>query len=201
MIAFLKGILITKGTDSVIVDVNGVGYEVFIPLSTFYELPEVGGSVSLKVHTHHKDDAINLYGFLTAEEKELFALLISVSGVGPRLARNILSGIAVTELAGAIGSGDRARLSKIPGVGAKSAERLILELKDKVVSLAAATGSTAPAPDDADPATTDAVSALENLGYKTAKATEAVKKAREHLGDDAAFEELFKEALKQVNRK
>lgn len=202
MIAFINGILIHKSTDSVIVDVGGVGYEVFIPMSTFMSLPDLGEKVALKVHTHHKEDAINLYGFLTAGEKELFCMLIGVSGVGPKLARNILSGISVVDLASAIGSSDKARLSKIPGVGAKSAERLILELKDKVVNLTAVSGAPQSAgAEEKDPVIIDATSALENLGYKTPLAAEAVKKAKADLGDGFGFEELFKESLKLLSKR
>ncbi|MFQ5464480.1 MAG: Holliday junction branch migration protein RuvA [Thermodesulfobacteriota bacterium] len=217
MIAYINGIIIHKSTDSVVVDVGGVGYELFIPLSTYYNLPDEGASAAFRVHTHHKDDAINLYGFLTGEEKELFRLLIGVSGVGPRLARNILSGITVADLAAAIGSGDRAALSAVPGVGAKSAERLIMELKDKVAALAVAAGG-GDGPGEAgggragegalgagqfstDPDCVDAVSALENLGYRAAGAADAVKKARELIGEGQGFEPIFKEALKLLSKK
>lgn len=203
MIAHVSGRLIHKTPESVIVDVGGVGYEVFVPLSTFYELPELDDAVDLRIYTHHKDDAIHLYGFLTAREKELFQLLIGVSGVGPRLARNILSGIAVEDLAGSIAGSDKAALSRIPGVGAKSAERLILELKDKVQALAPAPAEASAGEGAArgDRVSDDAVSALVNLGYKPARAEEAVKKASESTGDGAGFEELFKEALKTLSRK
>jgi len=206
MIAFVNGTLIEKTTDAVIVDVGGVGYELFIPLTTYYELPETGAVVALKVYTHHKEDAIQLYGFATAGEKALFIHLISVSGVGPKLARNILSGMPVSELATAIAGSDRARLSKIPGIGAKSAERLILELKDKVAAFAAMVGAGAGGPAaeperDADAETLDAESALENLGYRPQLATEAVKKAREILGEGTGFEPLFKEALKLLSKR
>lgn len=199
MIAHLNGKLIHKSIDSIIVDVGGVGYEVFIPLSTFYMLPELHGGVALKVYTQVKEDAITLYGFLSFEEKEAFQLLISVSGVGPRLARNILSGIAVEDLVSAISSADKAKLSSIPGIGAKSAERLILELKDKVKHMARA-GAKETKAGEKDAFTTDVVSALENLGYKSIIAEEAVKKAKA-ASFDAGFEGLLKEALKHLSRK
>jgi Holliday junction DNA helicase RuvA len=200
MIAHINGRLIHKSPDTVIVDVAGVGYEVLVPLSTFYKLPELGETVSLKVHTNLREDAIQLYGFLTQEEKDAFVLLISVSGVGPRLARNILSGIPVEDLVAAIGTSDKARLSLIPGIGGKSAERLIVELKDKVKKLSAPGGKKAEeAPKDALSA--DVVSALDNLGYKNIQSVEAVKKARAAQSQDWGFEDLFKEALKFLSKK
>ncbi|HAO93369.1 MAG: Holliday junction DNA helicase RuvA [Deltaproteobacteria bacterium GWC2_56_8] len=199
MIAYIKGALKFKTTESAIVDVNGVGYELFIPLSTFCNLPDEGGLVDLYVHTQLKEDAIQLYGFLTPEEKAAFQLLISVTGVGPKLARNILSGIPVADLVNAIGSSDKARLSTIPGIGAKSAERLILELKDKVKNLSK-TGVKEAEPRLKDTLSNDIISALENLGYKVAQAEEAVRKARALL-PQSPFEAIFKEALKFLSRK
>jgi Holliday junction DNA helicase RuvA len=196
MIAHINGTLATKGTESVVVDVNGVGYELFIPLSTFCSLPSIGESVSLVTYTHHKDDSICLYGFLTPEEKEVFTLLISVSGVGPKLARNILSGVAVDDLLGFIINEDKVRLKGIPGIGAKSAELLILELKEKAAQLAVAGTGLAVAPTGG--VAGDVVSALGNLGYKSAQAEEAVTKAKEAIGDECGFEELFKESLRAL---
>lgn len=197
MIAILSGKLIEKTTESVIVDVGGVGYEVFIPLSTFYKLPNLNEAVTFKVYTHLRDDAIQLYGFLTSEEKESFQMLLSVAGVGPKLARNILSGITVEDLVTAISSSDRVKLSSIPGIGAKSAERLIVELKDKVKNIAK-TVRPVDAPKDA--LTADVISALENLGYKNSASEEAVKKVRAAL-KTGGFEELFKESLKILSKK
>ncbi|MBI5588000.1 MAG: Holliday junction branch migration protein RuvA [Deltaproteobacteria bacterium] len=200
MIAHIRGRLIHKSPDSVIVDINGVGYEVLIPLSTFYKLPEMNETVSLKVHTNMREDSIQLFGFLTQDEKDAFQLLISVSGVGPRLARNILSGIAVPDLVAAIGTSDKGRLSLIPGIGGKSAERLIVELKDKVKRLpASGTKKTEEAPKDSLSA--DVVSALDNLGYKNVQSEEAVKKARANMSQGHAFEDLFKESLKFLSKK
>lgn len=202
MIAHVSGKLIFKSPESVVVDVGGVGYEVFIPLSTFYGLPEQFEAVALNIHTHLKEDAIQLYGFLTHEEKQVFKLLISVTGVGPKLARNILSGIPVADLVAAISGGNRARLAAIPGIGAKSAERLILELKDKVKELAAAYGKAAAGVmPSKDTAFADVISALDNLGYKSAQAEDALRKVRDSLGAEAAFERLFKETLKLLSKR
>lgn len=200
MIAFISGRLIHKTPESIVVDVNGVGYEIIIPMSTFYLLPELADTVSLKVHTNVREDAIQLFGFLTAEEKDAFQLLISVSGVGPKLARNILSGISVGELVSSIGSADKARLGTIPGIGAKSAERLILELKDKVAGFAKKAKVQVAQPKDN--IVDDVVSALDNLGYKSTLSEEAVKKARAALQvDQCGFEELFKESLKLLAKR
>ncbi len=195
MIASLSGILARKGAESVIVDVAGVGYELYTPLSTYMRLPEEGRAVSLNVYTHLKEDAIQLFGFLTPAEKDVFTLLIGVTGVGPKLARNILSGIEVAELASALSTGDVARLSAIPGIGAKSAERLVLELKDKVKNIVVASAGAMKGP-----AAGDAVSALLNLGYKNAQAEDAVKKANDRL-PGAGFEELLRESLKGLSKR
>lgn len=201
MIANICGKLIYKTTESVVVDVGGVGYEVFIPLSTFYTLPDLEEKVSLRVYTHVREDAIQLYGFLTQEERDVFQLLIGVSGVGPKLARNILSGIAVADLVAAIGSSDNKKLSSIPGIGGKSAERLILELRDKIKTIVLK-GAAVPKEEsrEGDPLAMDVVSALENLGYKTQQAEEAVKKAKAGM-EDASFEALLKEALKHLSKR
>lgn len=201
MIANLSGRLIHKTTESIVVDVNGVGYEVFIPLSTFYTLPEIEERVSLKVYTNVREDAIQLYGFLTQEERDVFGLLISVSGVGPKLARNILSGIAVGDLVTAIGTSDSKKLSSIPGIGGKSAERLILELRDKIKTIVLK-GAAEPkeAAKEEDPLAVDVASALENLGYKPQQAEEAVKKAKAG-NEGASFEVLLKEALKHLSKR
>jgi holliday junction DNA helicase RuvA len=200
MIAHINGRLAHKSMDSVVIDVNGIGYEVFIPLSTFYKLPEVNETVSLNVHTHLREDAIQLYGFLSHEEKEAFALLISVSGIGPKLARNILSGISVGDLVSAVSGSDKGRLSSIPGIGSKSAERLILELRDKIKNIGK-TGETKGTESSKDMLTTDVISALDNLGYKNSQSVEAVKKAKALLPAGFVFEDLFKEALKMLSKK
>lgn len=202
MIANISGKLIQKTAESVVIDVGGVGYELFIPLSTFYTLPGLGEPASLKVYTHVREDAIQLFGFLTQDERDVFGLLISVSGVGPKLARNILSGMAVSDLVGAIGSSDSKKLSSIPGIGGKSAERLILELRDKIKTIAL-TGVQEQKEEsgESDPLSMDVVSALENLGYKAALAEEAVKKAKVAEPDALSFEALLKEALKRLSKR
>ena len=132
MIARIQGTLVCKTASYTIIDAHGLGYRIFVPLTTFYELPEIGQTVVLNVHTHVKQDAIHLFGFYTSEERDLFQVMISVTGIGPKLAMNIMSGIAAGELVKAVSAGDLGRLVSIPGVGKKMAERLILELKDKV---------------------------------------------------------------------
>lgn len=201
MIARINGKLIFKTIESVIIDAGGVGYEIFIPLSTYYKLPDLNEPLALNVYTNLREDAILLYGFLTMEEKETFQMLISVTGVGPKLARNIISGIAVNDLVNAISSGDKARLSSIPGIGGKSAERLILELKDKVKTFSNNSGAKQAVLPSKDPMTGDVISALDNLGYKTVQSEEAVKKAKERLKEGFSFEELFKESLKFLSKK
>ncbi len=199
MIAHLSGKLSNKSLDYIVIDVNGVGYQVFVPLSTFYKLPEVNQPISLTIYTHVTENAFQLYGFLTSREKELFELLISVSGVGPRLAKNILSGTVAEELADALLHGDTARLNRIPGIGAKTSQRLIIELKDKVAKLykdypvEGLKGEKINLIDDV-------ISALKNLGYKAPEAERAVKSIDEEARDDSNFEALFKEALKILTR-
>ncbi|TAN61882.1 Holliday junction branch migration protein RuvA [bacterium] len=203
MIARLSGRLIIKTIESVVLDAGGVGYEAFIPLSTYYKLPEIGEPVTLTVHTHLKDDAIVLYGFLTEDEKEAFKLLITVTGVGPKLAKNILSGIAPSELLSSIIESNRARLSSIPGIGAKTAERLLLELKDKARE-AMLRFSSVPSgvhTQTKDSRQYDVVSALTNLGYKQLQAEDAVKKSKAALGAECDFQELLKESLKNISRR
>ena len=200
MIALLTGKIAYKAPDYIILDVNGVGYRVQIPFSTYYALPAEGGSVSLQIHTSVKEDAINLYGFRTQQEKELFQLLIGVSGVGPKLANGILSNSEPTELADSLLRGDLARLSAIPGIGKKTAERLVLELKEKVKKL----GLTQPASQDAAPAAAkqeireDVLSALINLGYKESVVQKALGDVR--ITEDATVESILKQALKVLSK-
>lgn len=201
MIAHIQGKLIHKSTESVVIDVNGVGYEVYIPLTTYYQLPDLNEPTALNIYTNVREDAIQLFGFLTHDEKQVFQLLISVSGVGPKLARNILSGIPVEDLVDAIATSNRARLSSIPGIGAKSAERLIIELKDKVKGLHAKAAPVSKPEEEKGRMTADVVSALDNLGYKPTQSEEAVKKAKAALQPGAGFEALFKEALKVLSKK
>lgn len=199
MIALLTGELAQRHADGVIVDVGGVGYRVQIPLSTFYALPEQG-RIQLHIHTHVKEDAINLFGFLSAREKDFFALLISVSGVGPKLAITILSHMAAEELAAALSEGDIVRLTGIPGIGRKSAERLVLELQDKAATFAgsALPSASSPATRRATDIHDDALSALLNLGYKENLAKKAIKQLE--IDPSATLEEVLKNAL-QVLRK
>ncbi len=195
MIAQLIGELAYRSPEQIILDVNGVGYRLQIPLSTFYALPETG-KIQLRVHTHVKEDAINLFGFLTEAEKDLFALLISVSGVGPKLAITTLSHIPADELAMALCQGDIARLTAIPGIGKKSAERLVLELQDKAARFAIEGGIASPK--DLQPSVEnrheDALSALINLGYKDALARKALKTLQ--ISPGTPLEEILKAALK-----
>ncbi|HEY5675015.1 MAG TPA: Holliday junction branch migration protein RuvA [Malonomonas sp.] len=195
MIALLTGQLAQRSPEQIIIDVAGVGYRLQVPLSTYYALPETG-QVQLRVHTHVKEDAIQLYGFLTEAEKSLFALLISVSGVGPKLAITILSHIPAAELALALSQGDVPRLTAIPGIGKKSAERLVLELQDKATKFAMpgiAANSAAQKP-TAGSHHQDALSALVNLGYKETLARSTLKSLQ--TAPDAPLEEVLKAALK-----
>lgn len=198
MIAHLKGLVLDKGATEVIVDVNGVGYRVAMSLLSLSRLPEKGAELSLRIRTVVREDAFDLYGFMTAVEEDLFLQLTTVSHVGPKLAITVLSGLEVDELVAAIARGDVARLTKIHGVGKKTAERLVLELKDKMKLLGStATPSGKPAKAAAS-AKSDLVSALINLGYKEAQAEQAAQLAGERVGVDAAFEHQFREALKAL---
>jgi Holliday junction DNA helicase RuvA len=180
MIALLTGRLAFKAPSHLALDVQGVGYEVFIPLSTYYNLPNVQDSLTLSIHTHVREDAIQLFGFSTPQEKDAFVLLLSVSGIGPKSALGILSALPVSDLVSAIQSGDVEKLETVPGIGKKSAGRLVLELKDKLTKL-----HPALVPSDAqllkgrDEQFDDALSALTNLGYRTSDAKEALKAAQQ----------------------
>ena len=201
MIALIRGELAYKSVDHVIIDTGGVGYRLFISLSTFYGLPE-SGPVRLLVHTHVREEALHLYGFLTAAEKELFALLIGISGIGPKLAINVLSHIAPGELQAAVVTGDIKRLATLPGIGRKTAERLVLELKDKLGSAGAATVSQIPdaagaAGRQVDPLV-DVLSALVNLGYKETQARKALETLE--IAPGAGMEDILKGALKILAR-
>lgn len=197
MIAILRGTLFEKHPNQVIVDVGGVGYDVTIPVSTFSALPAAGSPVELRIHTHVREDAIALFGFASSEEKALFEKLISVSGVGPKLAVTILSGLATPDLVGAIRSGQVNLLVRIPGIGKKTAERLVLELRDKLEGLA----GVAPPPERAEAALSavgqDVLSALINLGCARPAAEAAIRKARA-AGVPEEFETLFRRAMELV---
>jgi Holliday junction DNA helicase RuvA len=200
MIASLTGRLQRKAADAVIIDVAGVGYRVSVPLSTLGMLPEPGEPVSLHIHTHLREDTLNLYGFATELEKELFLVLTSVSGIGPKLALSVLSGLSAADLAAAIVKGEDARLSVVPGIGKKTAARICLELKDKIRQIVPDSHPEArPASAAAGPAD-DAVSALVNLGYKRPQAEEAVKKAVQHR-PGIRLEELVRDALGELAKR
>ena len=196
MIALLRGVLIEKHPNQAIVETGGVGYDVAIPVSTFTRLPDAGAEVRLRIHTHVREDALALYGFLTQDEKALFEKLIGVGGIGPTLAVKILSGLAAAELIPAIRRGDVEKLVRIPGVGKKTAERMVLELRDK---LPAPVGedAAAPAPEALSMVDQDVLSALLNLGCARPHAEAAVRKAKA-AGAAADFEPLFRRALELV---
>jgi Holliday junction DNA helicase RuvA len=194
MIASISGKLRRKGTDYLIVDVSGVGYQVYVPLSTYCGIPENGEDVSLHIHTHLREDSLSLFGFLTEAEKDMFLLLMGVSGIGPKLALAILSSLSVEDLSCAIRTSDDAKLCAIPGIGRKTAARMVLELKDRIKlllpSLPASSSRIAAGSADVD----DVISALVNLGYKKPQAEEVVRKAL-HGRPGLAIEELIREAL------
>jgi Holliday junction DNA helicase RuvA len=196
VIAHLRGRVLRKAPQEVVVDVGGVGYRVAIPVSTFYRVGDEGDELNLRIHTHVREDALALFGFLTAAEHEVFERLIAVAGVGPRLALGILSGIDVGDFVSALRSNDLARLTRIPGVGKKTAERLVLELKDKMPALLAGTPeAAAPAP-PASPKD-DLLSALANLGYSRLEVERAVDRALAE-GGGGRFEDLLRRALPLV---
>ena len=189
MIAHLRGRLISKHPNQAIVEAAGVGYDVTISIPTFSELPSLNNEVALHIHTHVREDALALYGFLRVEEKQLFEKLITVSGIGPKLAITILSGVAPTDMVGAIRTNDYARLTKIPGVGKKTAERMCVELRDKLEGF----GET-PTPKSVSPVEDDVISALTNLGYQRPLAEKAVERAVASVGREN-FDEMFRAAL------
>jgi Holliday junction DNA helicase RuvA len=198
MIALISGRIAYKGISQVIVDTHGVGYRIFIPLTTFYELPEAGQVVTLHVHTHVKQDAINLFGFYTVQERDLFQLMISVSGIGPKISMNILSGISAQELLNAISRGNVSKLISIPGVGRKMAERLILELKEKIIKKMIVEKISAE--DNQRQASEviveDILSALVNLGYKSNAAKDALDKVLQVSEEKLVMDQLLKKTLK-----
>ena len=204
MIAKLTGKLDQKQPNTIIIDVGGVGYEVTIPVSTFYELGEPGSDVSLRIHTNVREDAIQLFGFWTAREKELFLRLTSVSGIGPKLAITMLSGMAAAELISAIRNNDIARLTTVPGVGRKTAERLVVELRDKLAKMTFEEGEPESvvahaAGGDEEAIREDTTAALMSLGYPKAVAEKAVASALREEGA-RTIEAVLKRALKRLSR-
>ena len=200
MIAQLRGRILEKHPNRIVVDVGGVGYDVFVPLSTFYGLGDAGSDISLRIHTHVREDALALYGFRTILEQDLFERLISVSGIGPKVALGVLSGIEPLELTRAIERSDIARLTAIPGVGRKTSERIVLELKDRLPRVQvehAVAGEVEAAPGGVRD---DVLSALVNLGYHRPLAEKAVEAATKMLGStsDAGFEHMLKQALREL---
>jgi Holliday junction DNA helicase RuvA len=199
MIGYLRGQLLIKKPNLILVDVQGVGYEVNIPLTSFYELPEEGSEVILRIHTNVREDALTLFGFHTQREKDLFLKLISISGIGPRLGIAILSGARVEELAQAIADGNISRLTAIPGVGRKTAERLILELKNQVTpfllpeQMGAARTAAMP-----NALQEDVLSALVNLGYPRSAAEKAVSAALRSEESNRTFEDLLRSTLRRL---
>ena len=206
MIAHLSGRLLTKEPNTVIVDVSGVGYEVNIPLSTFYELADTGSNVELRIYTHVKEDALQLYGFKTTRERELFVNFISVSGIGPKLGIALLSGMSADELIASIKNNNLARLTLIPGVGRKTAERLIVDLREKMTALAASqvatdagTGVETPIPSTGDDVRAQALSGLLNLGYQKSAAEKAIDSALSEESEPTV-ESVLRRGLRKLAR-
>lgn len=199
MIGHLRGTVLEKHPNEVIVDAAGVGYEVQIPISTYTSLPDTGASVSLRIYTHVREDTLSLFGFATPEEKLVFERLISVSGIGPGLAIKVLSGLATPDLITAIGNGDIAQLVRIPGVGKKTAERIVLELREKLIAIETAgkPAAVAGAPGAWSDLEQDVLSALQNLGCSRAAAEEAVRKVKQR-GVPDGFEPFFRAAMAVV---
>ena len=195
MIAHLRGRLFAKHPNRLIVDVNGVGYDVAVPLSTFYGLGEPGAEIALRIHTHVREDALLLYGFATVLEQDLFERLIGISGIGPKVALAVLSGIEPKELVRAVERGDVARLTAIPGVGKKTSERMVLELKDRLPRAQAGEAGADAA--EAPQLREDVLSALINLGYHRPLAEKAVDAAR-NATPDGSFERTLKQALREL---
>ena len=199
MIALIRGSLVEKTANRLIVDVGGVGYDVQVPLSTFYVAGEAGASVSLRIHTHVREDVIALYGFATTLEHDLFERLIGISGVGPKLALAVLSGIEPAELIRAVRAQDVARLTAIPGIGKKTAERISLELKDRLPTSLTPSGQPSPAAKPEDQLRTDLLSALLNLGYQRPAAEKAIEKVTQGASE-LQFEHALKNTLRVLMR-
>ncbi len=206
MIAHLHGTLLAKEATGVILEVGGVGYEVTIPVTTFYGMEEEGSQVKLRIYTHVREDVLQLFGFRTARERELFMLLISVTGIGPKSGIAMLSGMNADEIITAIRTNNLARLTSIPGVGKKTAERLCIELRDKMAALSnpaldaeLASGASADAPPSEDSLREDTLSALSNLGYQKAAAERAIMQAMQE-GGDISVETLLRRSLRHLSK-
>ncbi|AEU39173.1 Holliday junction branch migration protein RuvA [Granulicella mallensis] len=197
MIAYLRGRILSKASNAVIVDCNGVGYELAISITTFTELGAEGAEAKLHVHTHVREDALALFGFAELTEKRLFEKLLTISGIGPKLAITVLSGISAERLVGAIRAGDHATLTKIPGIGKKTAERVVLELKDKLDDMVGSTPETG-ARFSLGTVADDVLSALVNLGYARPVAQKAVETAAKDAAVAGDFEQLFRAAMSAV---
>ena len=198
MIGFLRGRVLDKQPNQIIIDVQGVGYEVVVPLSTYYEVGEAGAEVSLRVHTHVREDVIQLFGFQTTLEQQLFERLIGISGIGPKLAVAVLSGIETRELVAAVQRGDVARLTRVPGVGRKTAERIVLELRDRLSQFSVPVEEPIEGT-GADRLRADLLSALQNLGYTRPPAEKAVDTTLA-ADRDATFEQALRGALRELMR-
>jgi Holliday junction DNA helicase RuvA len=198
VIAFLRGKVIDKQPNRVIVDVAGVGYDVHVPLSTFYEIGDEGTDVALRVYTHVREDTLQLYGFLTDLERQVFERLIGISGIGPKLAIAVLSGMDSREVIVAVQRGDVARLTGIPGIGKKTAERIVLELKDRLTQLAAPAAIGASPTSSGDRIRVDLVSALQNLGYHRQQVERAIDSVTST--SEVTFEQALRDALRELMR-
>ena len=199
MIGFLRGRIADKQPNRLIVDVQGVGYEVHVPLSTFYDAGDEGADVTLRIYTHVREDALQLYGFLTDLERQLFERLIGISGIGPKLAIAVLSGMEPRVLLLSVQRGDVARLTSIPGVGKKTSERIVLELKDRLAQIPGAAPAETASVNGADRVRGDLLSALQNLGYHRPQAEKAID-ATLHTMSSPTFEQALKAALQELMR-
>jgi Holliday junction DNA helicase RuvA len=198
VIAFLRGRVLDKQPNRIVVDIGGVGYDVHVPLSTFYETGDEGAEVSLRIYTHVREDALQLYGFLTDLERQVFERLIGISGIGPKLAIAVLSGMDSRELIVAVQRADVARLTGIPGIGKKTAERIVLELKDRLTQLAAPAVVGAPSASAGDRLRADLLSALQNLGYHRQQVDKVINSVTSAA--DVTFEQALRSALRELMR-
>jgi len=199
MIGLLRGRIADKQPNTLIVDVQGVGYEVHVPLSTFYEAGDIGAEITLRIYTHVREDALQLYGFLTELERRLFEKLIGISGIGPKLAIAVLSGMDPRELMSSVQRGDVARLTGIPGVGKKTSERIVLELRDRLAQLPGGAPADSAPSNGADRVRSDLLSALQNLGYHRPQAEKAIDATLQTMSNPT-FEHALKAALRELMR-